>query len=383
MIGLVLGAASPTMLLSAHKADAAPLLAVPYQAPGYHQVPDNLAGHSKVVAGLPDGGVGSGFCAAITGDGIAGKNLGAEFDNIYACKPAEGYAWNTVDTIEGDFQCTELAGRFLYAKYGMNVTSFGDGRNFVAKAHSEFPSIPIGTPGVHSYPMPGDVVSMYGGSKADPDGHVAVVTSVTGLNFKTGTGYISVMEENGSTNGADKITVNAWAETYGSPSNAYYYYTALSWFESGGADYTLFGCPVVSITTGDFTYGSQAASIELLVYGIISASKPATDCMGAQVVVQTGVDYMEAADAQLSAYTTTVGTSGPWTLWDTDSEDVAPPARTEFSYAQMFLNTGSGTSYPCLLANDFDLSITDANGVVWDVNNGRLPNIAGDVCTTA
>src|SRR5579884_1027522 len=106
----------------------------------------------------PGYGSGSGYCTSYAG----GVNSGYSFDNVDACQgtttgatafdnPGSGvYAW----------QCVELSTRFAWAVYGLSVTGVAYGYQFVSVAHSEYPSIGVGSPGPGRVPAPGDIVSM-------------------------------------------------------------------------------------------------------------------------------------------------------------------------------------------------------------------------------
>lgn len=194
------------------------------------------SGHSTTAArtDLPSGyGTGSGFCASISGVAsgapVVGQSLGASYDNVYACGPAEGSSWSN-DLIASDFQCVELSARFLWDVYGLQVQP-ADGGDFVSSVHNQLPWISVGYPGPFRLPSPGDVVSLSGGPNADPSGHTAVVTSVNVDQY--GNGVINVMEQNGLRYGWDHINVSNWVQTFGNPAylNGFYYYTNVSWLE--------------------------------------------------------------------------------------------------------------------------------------------------------
>ena len=104
------------------------------------------------------------------------------------------------------------------------ASDYGNKQFTVSKATSTF------DPSIHA----GDIISMWGGKGTDPFGHVAVVT---GVNVTGGAGTISVIEENGATNGNNHITVkkihNKSQMSYGS-SGSYYYYTTFQWITLPG-----------------------------------------------------------------------------------------------------------------------------------------------------
>ncbi len=170
----------------------------------------------------PGTGSGAAWCA-----NNLGYQLGAKFDDVYACGPPTGLP-DPFDT--AGFQCVELSERFLWAVYKDYVPDVPDGRDFVRFAHSDL-GTPIGLPGTHSVPAPGDIVSLWGGLLAQPYGHTAVVTSVK--VDSSGNGTIGIMEQNGTANGWDQINVSDWKETYGDPNYAggIFYYTNIQWLK--------------------------------------------------------------------------------------------------------------------------------------------------------
>lgn len=154
-------------------------------------------------------GEGSGFCKEVTSSGY---DLGANYDNVWACGPIPGNSvpgyGDVFEPTEYGFQCTELANRFLWDRwdiapvYGYSL----DGANFAATVHADHPSVPLvanGTAG-QAY-VAGDIVSFSGYG----EGHVAVVTGST--ENASGNGQVTIMEENASTSGAEKLTVSNWS----------------------------------------------------------------------------------------------------------------------------------------------------------------------------
>jgi hypothetical protein len=190
-----------------------------------------------LVPGAPvgnQGGLGAAFgLAAGEGTGAAwcgafgGEPLGASFDDVYACGPSTG----TSDSFDSTgFQCVELSERMMWIETTHYVAGVDFGRNFVSDASAQT-GLPIGIPAPHSLPLPGDIVSMWGGPAADSFGHTAVVIGVH--VDRSGNGTVSMMEENGSVTGLDEINVHAWAEAYGDPNYAggLYYYDFVEWLK--------------------------------------------------------------------------------------------------------------------------------------------------------
>ena len=167
-------------------------------------------------------GAGQAFCAA-----EGGYPLGASYEGVYACGPATGTA-DDFDTV--GFQCVELSERFLWVEDHEIVPNVPGGRDFVGMAAADL-GIQIGVPGQGSVPVPGDIVSLWGGPDAQYYGHTAVVTSVN-VNA-VGNGTIGVMEQNAAASGWDTITVTGWSEAYGDPSwgGGEYYYNHIDWLK--------------------------------------------------------------------------------------------------------------------------------------------------------
>lgn len=180
------------------------------------------------------GWAGSSFCASFPNS----KALtGTPFDGMAACSgnwdggtvQHQGVVFESAPAGVNTWQCTELSARWFYIDTGLRPPLADDGRDAasdygnkqftVSKATSTF------DPSIHA----GDIISMWGGKGTDPFGHVAVVTSV---NVTGGAGTISVIEENGATNGNNHITVKIIHKksqmSYGS-SGSYYYYTTFQW----------------------------------------------------------------------------------------------------------------------------------------------------------
>jgi hypothetical protein len=106
-----------------------------------------------------------------------------------------------------EWQCTELAKRYLYLKYGIAPYS-GNGNRVVSNMPSQyigsvFERIVNGTP--DKAPKVGDVISF---SSNRPEGHVAVVIS-SNVN-SSGNGTIGIIEQNASANGTSSVPVSNW-----------------------------------------------------------------------------------------------------------------------------------------------------------------------------
>lgn len=186
-----------------------------------------IVGTSSVSgAATPPAGFGEGstWCQQAVPGGV---NLRYSYKDVYACGPANnsdtGYevpassgAYPTyAGFFEGsdyEFQCTELADRFLFDIWNKNPVSDNAfngynlvGANFAATVAHAYPSVPLVNNGTVNEPyLPGDIVSFADGG----DGHVAVVTKST--ENASGNGKITLMEENASKSGKTTATVTDW-----------------------------------------------------------------------------------------------------------------------------------------------------------------------------
>jgi len=160
----------------------------------------------------PGSGEGMAFCSTVT---PSGHPLGANYDNVWACGPAPGSGspgyGDAFEARPYGFQCTELANRFLWDRWGLSPI-FGatlDGVSFAKMVHDDHPSVALVTNGTAGQPyLPGDIVSFTGGA----DGHVAVVIAST--EDSNGNGDVTIMEENAASklapNGQETLSVAHW-----------------------------------------------------------------------------------------------------------------------------------------------------------------------------
>ena len=172
-------------------------------------------------------GEGSGFCSsAVPG----GSTLGASYDNVYACGPANnngtGYEVPAGGSYQGffedsdyEFQCVELANRFVFDVWNLQPISGGslDGADYASTLSSER-GVTLVANGTAGQPyLPGDVVS-FTGSGALADGHVAVVMSSTYSAGDGGNYSVTLLQEDASANGEASATVTDWS--MGDPSGS-------------------------------------------------------------------------------------------------------------------------------------------------------------------
>jgi formylglycine-generating enzyme required for sulfatase activity len=178
---------------------------------------------SQSVDALPTPSWWSGDCDLnnyTSATGIASYRLGATYDGLVACGPRPYiYTYPSVlnpgpivrffDGAWGEYewQCVELAMRYLYLKYGITPYK-ANGKDVVSNLkvyHPESTLSIIWNGTANKAPQPGDVISF---SATFPYGHVAVVTSSS--VDSSGNGTITVVEQNSSSNGLRTIPVAKW-----------------------------------------------------------------------------------------------------------------------------------------------------------------------------
>jgi hypothetical protein len=177
-------------------------------------------------------GEGSGFCSSAVPGGYTLPQGGSpsSFDNVYACGPANnegtGYEVPASGAYEGffedsdyEFQCVELANRFVFDIWNLQPISGNslDGADYASTLSSE-DKVSLEKNGTADQPyLPGDIVS-FTGSGALADGHVAVVMSSTYSAGDGGNYSVTLLQENASSNGEASATVTDWS--MGDPSGS-------------------------------------------------------------------------------------------------------------------------------------------------------------------
>ncbi|NUM48759.1 MAG: CHAP domain-containing protein, partial [Anaerolineales bacterium] len=136
--------------------------------------------------------------------------LGASYDDLVACGPLKSA--QLVQFFAGahgeyEWQCVELAMRYLYVKYDIDPYP-GNGKDVVNNMPqqyigSTFERITNGTP--NHAPVSGDVISF---GATTTYGHVAIVTSANVDN--EGNGSIEILEQNWSQSGHRSLPVANW-----------------------------------------------------------------------------------------------------------------------------------------------------------------------------
>ena len=144
--------------------------------------------------------------------GAGAHRLGAVYLGVPVCGPRPGadgapdVQWSRSGWGHFEWQCTELAHRFMAQIYG--VTAYGGNgnavvRNYRASYGGNLETVANGTPG--KPPLPGDVISF---DRAGAAGHVVVVaTSAVDAN---GNGSIRVLTQNDTADGWRTLAVSKW-----------------------------------------------------------------------------------------------------------------------------------------------------------------------------
>ncbi len=143
--------------------------------------------------------------------GIEAYRLGAAWQGLIACGPRPIYdggpdvlvrfyagAWG-----EYEWECVELAMRWLYQAYG--VAPYQANGSQVVWNYPGTLLRQIGNGTAYAAPQPGDVVS-YGATTSY--GHASVVTSAS--VDAQGNGTLTVIEEDSSATGSNTLTVHSW-----------------------------------------------------------------------------------------------------------------------------------------------------------------------------
>jgi formylglycine-generating enzyme required for sulfatase activity len=144
--------------------------------------------------------------------GLVSEMLGTPYNGLIACGPRgtdiKVYFFET-DTVGAyEWECVELAKRYVYLKYGVNPFWSYGGKYFVSEFLKNNPESPLkviknGT--ASKPPKPGDVISLYSTSTY---GHVAIVSAsnVNGYGY----GKIEIIEQNGDKDGRRDIKISNW-----------------------------------------------------------------------------------------------------------------------------------------------------------------------------
>jgi hypothetical protein len=145
--------------------------------------------------------------------GVHTHRLGATFLGVPACGPSPfvgggtDVLWTHAGWGEYDFECTELAFRFMYLAYGITNAWQANGnnvvRNYTAAKGGGLQVINNGT--ANAPPLPGDVISF---DNPNNVGHVAVVSSASVDG--NGNGSITLLTQNDTANGSRTLTVTGW-----------------------------------------------------------------------------------------------------------------------------------------------------------------------------
>jgi hypothetical protein len=149
--------------------------------------------------------------AGLGWSGTGAHELGASYLGVPVCGPrplsdgAPDVWWLKSGWGELEWECTELAFRFMGQIYGVSAYSAnGDTvvSNYSSADGGGLVKVNNGTAGVA--PQPGDVISFNGPG----NGHVAVVAS-SSVNT-SGNGSITLISENDTANGWRTLSVSSW-----------------------------------------------------------------------------------------------------------------------------------------------------------------------------
>jgi len=147
-------------------------------------------------------------CDATSYDNTAHKLLTTWSENgLKVCGP--GSTGNYESFIGGssvqEWQCVELVDRYLLLAFGAIPPGGTDGNQVVDHYTSYYPNLfqKVANNGTNHIQV-GDVLSYY-----SPDNHTAIVTDTSNLNG-SGTGTITVIEQNADPNGFHTQTVTSW-----------------------------------------------------------------------------------------------------------------------------------------------------------------------------
>jgi hypothetical protein len=143
----------------------------------------------------PGEGSGSTWCASYGGSDATNNGNPVSYDNVYACTTNNLKAEVTPFDTVGGFQCEELAARFVWNRYDLNVKTL-NAVDFASVVHTADVSVPLYSNGTVNEPyLPGDIVSFNGipGTSNATTGHVAVV--IASSENSSGNGAVTVMQQ--------------------------------------------------------------------------------------------------------------------------------------------------------------------------------------------
>ena len=143
--------------------------------------------------------------------------LKSTWNGLEACGPAttttETFPPSNIQNqaTEQEWQCTELAARYLFIAYGAPPIA-ADGNQIVDNYTSTYGDLftKVANNGTNHVKV-GDVLSYY-----SPDDHTAIVIDTSNVNGSTGNGTITVLQQNtADTNGQSTQTVSGWVIKHG------------------------------------------------------------------------------------------------------------------------------------------------------------------------
>lgn len=160
-----------------------------------------------------------GSCNAFRGAVALGASYSDSALTVPACGPRPGNSGPAVKPYPGaprstpGYQCVEFSERFIYYKYGLGAPNlYTDGDMIVDHYASAYPSkFTVETASSKVPLVQGDVISFASNSTFDGSngGHTAVVQA-SDIN-SSGTGNVTIVEENASPTGQKVLQVKNWA----------------------------------------------------------------------------------------------------------------------------------------------------------------------------
>jgi uncharacterized protein YraI len=287
---------------------------------------------AAVIAGMSVGFMASpasaavqgGTCNAFTGASALTAAYTDSSVTVPACGPQPMYHNNTGPKVYPypggrytlGYQCVEFSERYLYYKFHVTAKASANGEQVVDNYYSWYPSIftKYSNGAVGHAPAKGDVLSFSnysnfnGGSKGN-GGHTAVVQSVSSSLASTGTGTITIVEENGgkyATNGSQVLTVSGWKVLY-SP------HPYVKWLHYKGSTPTPPVTTPVSSAPGVYHAGKQVSIVSQATTGVSGHSGPTNQN------TKVGPNYAKNAPIWIVCYVTGQQIQGPYgteAIWD-------------------------------------------------------------------
>ena len=154
------------------------------------------------------------IAASLGWTGVGSHRLGASYLGVPVCGPrpsvdgSPDVTWGRAGWGESEWQCVELAQRFMAQVYGTKAYGANGSQvvNNYRSASAAATSCKITNGTVGKAPVPGDIVSFT--TPNNPYGHVVVVTASTVDG--NGNGTVTMLSQNDTANGWRTLPVVAW-----------------------------------------------------------------------------------------------------------------------------------------------------------------------------